>query len=117
MTAKQLSPKKLAANRNGKHMRSALGFYPSNTEGDELYETINDSCLHFLKTNKVSGRNARSKFKEMAVFCQDYSTILTNQRGVDYETTLSLVYASLYSAVGSFESYLSRKRTEKKVTK
>ena len=101
-----------SAQRNMKHMRRALGFYPFAKErGTHEFELINARIVDWLKSKKISGHNARDNFGLIAEFCETLATDLYEKRVLDtLNECYSLAFASTFSAMGSFESYLSYKR-------
>ena len=107
-----LSPEQVLALRNAKHMRSAMGFYPTDkgTAGD-YFTDLNQRAVQWLKESKISGKNAREHFSEMSEFAESEAKWL-NKNGVfaDINSCYMLAYSTLTNAVGSYEAYLSRKR-------
>lgn len=111
-----------SASRNSHHMRGAVGFYPT-TKGNDgewrVYKILNANVVEWLREHRISGANAREHMKEIAEFAANEARSLWDnvRRDRDLEgllpnekSCLAYVYSAIYGAMGSFESYLSRKR-------
>lgn len=102
-----------SALRNARHMRHAMGFYPTekDQENAQWFLDLNDSCVEWLKDMKISGKNARKSLAEMSKFASDRAQALVDDhvfQSIDEAYTMS--YATLLTAVGSFERFLSSQR-------
>jgi len=98
--------------RNSKHMRRALGFYPFHKDrAPQDFEGINKRVVDWLKEKKISGNNAREHFGLLAEFAETLATDMF-EKGVlqTLNECYSLAFATVFAAIGSFESYLSHKR-------
>lgn len=108
-----LTAKELSAQRNSKHMRNALGFYPfaaKDAEGSG-WESTNARAVEWLRESKISGRNAREKYGEIAAFAEILAAEEWAHKSLpSLEACRGLAFATLFAAMGSFEAFLSRKR-------
>ena len=103
-----------SAVRNARHMRKFAGFYPTDKDQENAtwFVSLNERCIAWLKENKISGKNAREHFGEMSKFASDEAQALYEQTKLfpTVDEFYTLTYATLLSAMGSFENFLSLKR-------
>ena len=89
-------------------------FYPTekDQENASWFVRLNERCVNWLKEKKISGKNAREHLGDISKFASDEAQELFEQTKL-YPTVdefYTLTYATLLSAMGSFENFLSLKR-------
>jgi hypothetical protein len=102
-----------SALRNARHMRHAVGFYPTekDQENAQWFLDLNDSCVEWLKEMKISGKNARKNLAEMSKFASGQAQALVDDQVFQsIDEAYTMTYATLLTAVGSFERFLSSQR-------
>jgi len=102
-----------SAFRNARHMRHAVGFYPTEKDQENApwYIDLNDACVDWLKDMKISGKNARKHLADMSKFASDQAQRLLDDRVFEtIDEAYTMAYAALLTAVGSFERFLSSQR-------
>lgn len=83
-----------------------MGFYPTDTPGDSNYEELNSRAVAWLSKNKVSGRNAKEKFSDIAQFANgEAEWLLLVGVFPQIDSCYTLAFATVLAAVGSYEVY------------
>lgn len=106
---------KNSGRRNAQHMRNAMGFFPCEKSSSDFFDTLNLRAVSWLAKEKVNGRNAREKFEAIGLFAEGEAEWIQSQNYLENITACyTLAYATIFSAIGSFESYNKHKNELKK---
>ena len=94
------------------YMRKSLGFYPTEKSKSEEFECIHKDVVSWLKLKKITGKNMKENLTLVSEYANELSLILVSKNICLSTDSLALAYATIFSATGSYESYITRLRSK-----